>query len=85
VIAILFLLLLAISSDRAVRWLGPQRWKKLQGSAQLVMWLTVIHGIAYQLLEARYIPLLVLLLVSATVLTIRSRAAVRQVHSALRN
>jgi methionine sulfoxide reductase heme-binding subunit len=85
VIAILFLLLLAISSDRAVRWLGPQRWKKLQGSAQLVMWLTVIHGIAFQLLEARYIPLLVLLLVSATVLTIRSRSAVRQVQSRLRN
>lgn len=85
VIAILFLLLLAISSDRAVRWLGPPRWKKLQGSAQLVLWLTVLHGIAYQLLEARYIPLLVLLLVSATVLTIRSRAAVSQVQSHLGN
>jgi len=85
VIAILFLLLLAISSDRALRWLGPQRWKKLQGSAQLVMWLTVIHGIAYQVLEARYIPLLLLLLTSATVLTIRLRAAVKQTEPPVRN
>jgi len=74
VIAFLFLLLLAISSDRAVRWLGAARWKKLQGSAQLVMWLTLIHGVAYQVLEARFIPLLVLVLMSVIVLTIRSRA-----------
>jgi DMSO/TMAO reductase YedYZ heme-binding membrane subunit len=78
VIAILFLLLLAISSDRAVRWLGLVRWKKLQWSAHLVMWLTVIHGIAYQVLEARFIPLLLLLLMSAIVLIIRSRAVAKQ-------
>jgi DMSO/TMAO reductase YedYZ heme-binding membrane subunit len=74
IIAVLFLLLLAISSDRAVRWLGPVRWKKLQWSAHLVMWLTVIHGISYQVLEARYIPLLLLLLVSAVVIYYRWRA-----------
>lgn len=85
VIAVLFLLLLAISSDRALRWLGPVRWKKLQGSAHIVMWLTVIHGIAYQVLEARYLPLLLLLLTSATVLTIRSRSAVKQAESPVRN
>jgi len=85
VIAILFLLLLAISSDRAIRWLGPARWKKLQGSAQLLMWLTVIHGIAYQVLEARFIPLLVLLLTSIIVLTIRSRAVARLVVSQVGN
>ena len=85
VIAILFLLLLAISSDRAVRWLGLVRWKKLQWSAHLVMWLTVIHGIAYQVLEARFIPLLVLLLMSVIVLTIRSRAAARRAESPVRN
>lgn len=85
VIAILFLLLLAISSDRAVRWLGLVRWKKLQWSAHLVMWLTVLHGVAYQILEARYIPLLLLLLMSATVLAIRLRAAARQAESSARN
>ena len=72
-IAMVFLLLLAISSDRALRWLGTMRWKKLQWSAHLALWLTVIHGIAFQLLEARYLPLMLLLLASAVVLYYRWR------------
>lgn len=75
VIAIVFLLLLVISSDRALRWLGPVRWKKLQWSAHLALWFTVFHGIAFQLLEARYLPLVLLLFVSGVVIYGRWRAA----------
>lgn len=60
VVAILFLLLLAISSDRAIRWLGPVRWKKVQRCIHPVLWLTVLHGIAFQILEARFVPLVLL-------------------------
>jgi sulfoxide reductase heme-binding subunit YedZ len=75
VIAAVFLLLLAISSDRAVRWLGPARWKKLQWSAHIALWLSVIHGIAFQVLEARYLPLLLLLLASGVVIYGRRRGS----------
>jgi len=74
IVAVLFLLLLAISSDRAIRLLGLARWKKLQWSAHLVLWLTILHGIAYQVLEARYLPMLGLLAASAVVLRYRLMA-----------
>jgi sulfoxide reductase heme-binding subunit YedZ len=64
IVAIIFIVLLAISSDRALRWIKPERWKKIQRSAHVALWLTVLHGIAFQLLEARFIPLA--LLVGAT-------------------
>jgi DMSO/TMAO reductase YedYZ heme-binding membrane subunit len=77
VVAIIFLLLLAISSDRAIRWLGAARWKKIQKSAHAVLWLTVLHGFAFQLLEARYgaLVLLALLTVTVFVLQLRGRRA----------
>ena len=82
VIAIIFLLLLAISSDRALRWLGPKKWKWLQRSAHASLWLTVTHGIAYQLLEARMLPLLATVLLSIWVIAtqIRARRAAKQLN-----
>jgi DMSO/TMAO reductase YedYZ heme-binding membrane subunit len=59
-VGVLYVLLLLLSSDRALRLLRPERWKKLQKSAHLVLWLTVLHGFAFQLLEARYVPLALL-------------------------
>jgi DMSO/TMAO reductase YedYZ heme-binding membrane subunit len=73
-IAIIFLLLLAISSDWALRGLGVKRWKRLQRSAHLAFWFTVAHGIAFQILEARYLPLLILVAMSAALLGFRYRA-----------
>ena len=73
IVAVIFLLLLAISSDRALRWLGVTRWKKLQKSAHAVLWLTVLHGLAFQLLEARYGPLALLMLLTLTVLALQLR------------
>lgn len=82
IVAVLFLLLLAISSDRAIRLLGIARWKKLQWSAHLVLWLTILHGIAYQVLEARYVPMLGLLVASAVVLRYRLTAPAKDRASA---
>lgn len=73
-IAIIFLVLLAISSDWALRGLGAKRWKRLQRSASIAMWLTVAHGIAFQILEARYFPLLILVLMSVALFAVRLRA-----------
>lgn len=38
------LLLLATSSDRAVRWLGPRGWKWLHGGSHVVFYLVVLHS-----------------------------------------
>lgn len=73
-VALLFLLLLAISSDRALRFLGTKKWKFLQRSSHAVLWLTVLHGIAFQVLEARFLPMLILSGIAAVLLGFQLRA-----------
>jgi DMSO/TMAO reductase YedYZ heme-binding membrane subunit len=53
VIGCLFLLLLALSSDRALRRLGPVRWKRWQRSAYVAFGLSVAHGVVFQFIEQR--------------------------------
>ena len=74
-IAIIFLVLLAISSDWALRGLGAKTWKRLQRLAYIAMWLTVAHGIAFQILEARFLPLLILVVMSVALFAVRFRAS----------
>ena len=38
------LVLLATSSERAVRWLGPRGWKWLHGGSNVVFYLAVLHS-----------------------------------------
>jgi DMSO/TMAO reductase YedYZ heme-binding membrane subunit len=73
IVALIFLLLLAISSDRALRWLQLSRWKKIQRSAHAALWLTVLHGIAFQLLESRIVPLVLLVTLTIAVFAIQLR------------
>jgi sulfoxide reductase heme-binding subunit YedZ len=54
--ALLFLMLLAISNDLSLRILKTQRWKSLQRWAYAAFLLTGAHGIAYQLIEKRHLP-----------------------------
>jgi DMSO/TMAO reductase YedYZ heme-binding membrane subunit len=53
VIAALFALLLALSNNAALRLLRPLWWKRLQRSSYLAFSLTVAHGVAFQVIEAR--------------------------------
>jgi sulfoxide reductase heme-binding subunit YedZ len=54
--ALLFVMLLAISNDYSLRTLKTQRWKSLQRWAYAAFALTAAHGIAYQLIEKRHRP-----------------------------
>lgn len=54
--ALLFLLLLVLSNDLSLRLLGTRRWKSLQRWAYCVFALTLAHGIAYQTVEKRHLP-----------------------------
>lgn len=73
IVSLIYLMLLTVSSDRAMRKVGVDRWKKIQKSAHLVLWLTVIHAIAFQLLESRYVPLALILAVMSAVLVVQYR------------
>jgi sulfoxide reductase heme-binding subunit YedZ len=66
--ALLFLMLLAISNDLSLRALKTKRWKSLQRWTYVAFVLTAAHGIAYQLIEKRHVPwVLVFALVMAAV------------------
>lgn len=54
--ALLFLMLLAISNDLSLRSLGTRRWKSLQRWTYAALVLTAAHGIAYQMVEKRHLP-----------------------------
>lgn len=64
VIAAVFLVLLALSSNAALRRVGPTWWKRLQRLSYLAFALTVLHSVAFQVIESRsawLVALLVLL------------------------
>src|SRR2546430_1800720 len=54
--ALLFLMLLAISNDLSLRSFGTRRWKTLQRWTYASLLLTAAHGIAYQSVEKRQLP-----------------------------
>jgi DMSO/TMAO reductase YedYZ heme-binding membrane subunit len=49
-------MLLAISNDLSLRSLGTRRWKSLQRWTYAALVLTAAHGIAYQIVEKRHLP-----------------------------
>jgi sulfoxide reductase heme-binding subunit YedZ len=66
--ALLFLMLLIISNDLSLRALKTNRWKSLQRWTYVAFVLTAAHGIAYQSIEKRHVPwVLVFALVMAAV------------------
>jgi sulfoxide reductase heme-binding subunit YedZ len=79
IVGLMFLMLLALSSDTAIRILGLSWWKRLQRTAWFSFVLTALHGLAFQTLESRpaaWITILVLLSsgVIATRLAARRRS-----------
>jgi DMSO/TMAO reductase YedYZ heme-binding membrane subunit len=53
VIAVVFLMLLALSNNASLRRLGPAWWKRLQRLSYPAFVLTVAHGVVFQLIESR--------------------------------
>jgi DMSO/TMAO reductase YedYZ heme-binding membrane subunit len=62
VAAVVILVPFCLSSDFMLRRLGPTRWKSLQKTAIWAFALTLVHGLAFQLLESRSVVLIALLL-----------------------
>jgi methionine sulfoxide reductase heme-binding subunit len=53
-------LLLALSNDASLRNLGTNQWKTLQRSSYTLAALVVAHTIAYEVIEKRTLPLVIL-------------------------
>jgi DMSO/TMAO reductase YedYZ heme-binding membrane subunit len=50
-------MLLALSNDVSLRALGTRSWKSAQRWIYVAFDLTIVHGIAYQLVEKRHLAL----------------------------
>jgi len=78
VAALLFLLLLAISNDLSLRSLGMRRWKSLQRWTYVAFGLTLVHAIAFQIVEKRRLPWLIVFgILSVTALVFQTNELVR--------
>jgi sulfoxide reductase heme-binding subunit YedZ len=62
---LIFLVLLAISSNAAMRQLGPHRWKTIQRSTYVAAFLVIVHGLIYQALEEQKLVLIILIVAIA--------------------
>ncbi|MGI8588348.1 MAG: Rieske 2Fe-2S domain-containing protein [Chloroflexia bacterium] len=51
--AVIVFVLLALSNDRALRWLKGKRWKRIQQWTYPLIVLTIIHTLGYQLYNER--------------------------------
>jgi methionine sulfoxide reductase heme-binding subunit len=52
-VTLILAVLLALSNDRSLRWLGTRRWKLVHRSVYVALALVVVHGALYQLTEKR--------------------------------
>jgi len=60
--------LVSISSDAALRFLGKDKWKLVQRSAYVVIVAVIVHGALYQILEKRrWLPALIFSLLAVVV------------------
>ncbi len=70
IVMLIILVLLAISSNLAIRKLGPQRWKTIQRWNYAAALLVIVHGLIYQLLEGRKLVYITFVLVAAGIVVI---------------
>ena len=77
----LLALLVAISNDRSLRSLGAARWKRLQRLTYVAATLTALHGIAFQLMDRRSAPFIVVMLALIAVVVVFQLQGRRQMRT----
>jgi len=73
---VILVALLVTSNDASLRRLGADRWRKVHALASWGLFLTVLHGAAYQAIEKRvwaFVAVFALLAIPTTALRIRER------------
>lgn len=74
---LILICLFATSNDLSLKKLGKNRWKTLQRSNYILFGFVAMHGIVYQILEKRTVPLILLLLVMVGIVVILQLAGFR--------
>lgn len=69
-VTLILVVLFATSNDLSLRRLGTKQWKTLQRMNYFLFGGVALHGIVYQILEKRNIPLVALLLVMIAIVVI---------------
>ena len=59
-VTLILAVLLALSNDASLRWLGSRRWKTAHRSVYVAFALVLAHGALYQLMEKRNLPFVML-------------------------
>jgi len=75
--ALLFVMLVVISNNPSLRSMGLRTWKFIQRGAYPAAALATVHGLAYQLLEKRSAPLLILVVAAAALVVGLQLAGIR--------
>ncbi len=83
--ALLFLMLLAISNDLALRTLGLERWKSLQRWTYIAVGLAIAHGVLFQLVEKRHLPWVLVFAALSLLIIFIQLAGVAYVRAGRRN
>ena len=78
VAALLFLLLLSISNDLALRKLGSVKWKSIQRWTYVAIVLTVAHAVAFQGVEKRTLVFQVVIWITTACLALLQLAGYRK-------
>lgn len=80
-VALILAILLVLSNDRSLRWLGAKGWKTAHRSAYVGFILVVGHGALYQVMERRTFPFVALFVALAVAATALQIAGFRRVRS----
>lgn len=81
IVALILLLLLALSNDISLRRLGAARWKSLQRWNYVGAGLLVVHGGLYQIIEKRPWPFIMLFTTTVLVVAALQFAGFRRRRS----
>jgi DMSO/TMAO reductase YedYZ heme-binding membrane subunit len=73
-VTLILVVLFATSNDLSLRTLGTGRWKNLQRMNYFLFGGVALHGIAYQILEKRNVPLIGLLAIMIVIVVITQLA-----------
>jgi len=60
VAALILVLLMILSNDASLKWLKPRRWKSLQRLNYVFFAGVLVHGILFQIIEKRVMPIVLL-------------------------
>ena len=79
-LTLILAVLLSLSNDRSLRWLGAKRWKLAHRSAYIAFLLVVGHGALYQIMEKRHLAFVGLFVALAVAVTIFQVAGFRRMR-----